>query len=51
LTCHQVEHIETGISLKMNGPLFGNTAGGGSGLGQIGDAQAVAAAKNVSLDR
>jgi hypothetical protein len=32
----------------MNGPLFGNTGGGGSGLGQMGDAQAVAAAKNVS---
>jgi hypothetical protein len=32
----------------MNGPLFGNTGGGSSGLGQMGDAQAVAAAKNVS---
>jgi hypothetical protein len=35
----------------MNGPLFGNTGGSGSGFGQMGDAQAVAAAKNVSLDR
>ncbi len=33
----------------MNGPLLGNMGGGGSGLGQIGDAQAMAAAKNVSL--
>lgn len=34
----------------MNGPLFGNIGGGGSGMGQIGDAQAVAAAKNVSIN-
>lgn len=33
----------------MNGPLFENVGGGGPGLGQMGDAQAVAAAKNVSL--
>jgi hypothetical protein len=33
----------------MNGPLFGKTLGGDPGLGQNVDAQAVAAAKNVSF--
>jgi hypothetical protein len=33
----------------MNGPLFGNAGGGVSGLGQMGDAQAAAAARNVSF--